>query len=539
MSHSSFPILQSMLSTLGGCIPYAPHVPKVMRISRHVFDAERRQAHENYQDGSVFGMVLPSSEARGPVLTGVLAALLHECNDKDGGGLPTIIDEGANIGLDPRRPVIETGLFPRLKRKRESVLYPKLWSDSNYKSATDTLLEPFVSSTLKDELESGFIKEVHRTDLKHCCRLGAIGKCTNGHLTGTRIIEDHRRSGLDSKLVCPESCALPKGSDLISLLKAVERGEGPLTVSQLDTLQVITAQMPERYDGVSDLRIWFRRFEADAKAAGWDDHMMAERLGSFFRDSYFDTWDENAGKKSFAADREMMLQLFDLIRPDEALEKFHALSWDGKGHVSQFMAILKRSLEECDKMLPVKSRMLLDRVIACAPERAKPVLRRRRPKDVTDVCHIIGDYRGKQTRAIRHAAVAVTEDEHACPAAVAPTPPDNDKQLASLIESQTKAINAMHTSQNALLGSLKDILKTQQSPGGNGRGMRAGPAQPRRQLMPCGLCEGKHASYNCPHKKFSEGCYICGSTAHLSRSCPERQALLDKVRKGVTPEQGN
>ncbi|KAF4648975.1 hypothetical protein FOL47_002600, partial [Perkinsus chesapeaki] len=313
------------------------------------------------------------------------------------------------------------------------------------------------------------------------------------------------------------------------------------------TLQVVTAQMPERYDGVSDLRNWFRRFEADAKAAGWDDRMMAERLGSFFRDSYFDTWDENAGKKSFTADREMMLQLFDLIRPDEALEKFHALSWDGKGHVSQFMAILKRSLEEYDKMLPVdeklpplvKSRMLLDRLIACAPEGAKPVLRRRRPKDVTDVCHIIEDYRGKQTRAIRHAAAAVTEDEHACPAAVAQTPPDNDKQLASLIESQTKAINAMHTSQNALLGSLKDILKTQQSPGGNGRGMRAGPAQPRRQLMPCGLCEGKHASYNCPHKKFSEGCYICGSTAHLSRSCPERQALLEKVKKGVTPEQGN
>ncbi|EER15577.1 hypothetical protein Pmar_PMAR010562, partial [Perkinsus marinus ATCC 50983] len=50
----------------------------------------------------------------------------------------------------------------------------------------------------------------------------------------------------------------------------------PLLTGQ--TLQVVTAQMPERYDGVSDLRIWFRRFEADARAAGWNEHMMAERL---------------------------------------------------------------------------------------------------------------------------------------------------------------------------------------------------------------------------------------------------------------------
>ncbi|EER06211.1 hypothetical protein Pmar_PMAR005972 [Perkinsus marinus ATCC 50983] len=319
----------------------------------------------------------------------------------------------------------------------------------------------------------------------------------------------------------------------------------PLLTGQ--TLQVVTAQMPERYDGASDLRIWFRRFEADARAAGWNEHMMAERLGSFFRDSYFDTWDENAGKKDFAADREMMLQLFDLIRPDEALEKFHALSWDGKGHVSQFMAILKRALEEYDKMLPaeeklpplVKSRMLLDRLIACAPEGARPVLRRRRPKGITEVCQIIEDYRGKQSRTAKHAAAAVSEDEHACPGAVAQPSPDKDKQLASLIESQTKAINAIHTSQNALLGSLKDILKAQQDPGRKDKDMRAGPTQPRRQLMPCGLCEGKHASYNCPHKKFSEGCYICGSKAHLSRSCPERPALLEKIKKGVTPEQGN
>ncbi|EER05868.1 hypothetical protein Pmar_PMAR011924 [Perkinsus marinus ATCC 50983] len=292
----------------------------------------------------------------------------------------------------------------------------------------------------------------------------------------------------------------------------------PLLTGQ--TLQVVTAQMPERYDGVSDLRIW---------------------------DSYFDTWDENAGKKDFAADREMMLQLFDLIRPDEALEKFHALSWDGKGHVSQFMAILKRALEEYDKMLPaegklpplVKSRMLLDRLIACAPEGARPVLRRRRPKGITEICQIIEDYRGKQSRTAKHAAAAVPEDKHACPGAVAQPSPDKDKQLASLIESQTKAINAMHTSQNALLGSLKDILKAQQDPGRKDKDMRAGPTQPRRQLMPCGLCEGKHASYNCPHKKFSEGCNICGSKAHLSRSCPERSALLEKIKKGVTPEQGN
>ncbi|EER10897.1 hypothetical protein Pmar_PMAR021372 [Perkinsus marinus ATCC 50983] len=259
----------------------------------------------------------------------------------------------------------------------------------------------------------------------------------------------------------------------------------PLLTGQ--TLQVVTAQMPERYDGVSNLRIWFRRFEADARAAGWNEHMMAERLVLI----------ENAGKKDFAADREMMLRLFDLIRLDEALEKFHALSWDGKGHVSQFMAILKRALEEYDKMLPAeaklpplaKSRMLLDRLTACAPEGARPVLRRRRPKGITEVCQIIEDYRGKQSRTAKHAAAAVSEDEHACPGAVAQHSPDKDKQLASLIESQTKAINAMHTSQNSLLVSLKDILKAQQDPGRKDRDMRAGPTQPRRQLMRCGICE--------------------------------------------------
>ncbi|EEQ99411.1 hypothetical protein Pmar_PMAR022795 [Perkinsus marinus ATCC 50983] len=97
----------------------------------------------------------------------------------------------------------------------------------------------------------------------------------------------------------------------------------------------------------------------------------------------------------------------------------------------------------------------------------------------------------------------------------------------------------MHTSQNALLGSLKDILKAQQDSGRKDKDMRAGPTQPMSQLMPCGICEGKHASYNCPHKKCSEGCFICGSKAHLSHSCPERPALLEKIKKGVTPEQGN
>ncbi|EEQ97872.1 hypothetical protein Pmar_PMAR015134 [Perkinsus marinus ATCC 50983] len=73
--------------------------------------------------------------------------------------------------------------------------------------------------------------------------------------------------------------------------------------------------------------------------------------------SYFDTRYENAGKKDFAADREMMLQLFVLIRLDETLREFHVLSWDGEGQVSQFTGVWKRGLEEYDKILPVGAKV--------------------------------------------------------------------------------------------------------------------------------------------------------------------------------------
>ncbi|KAF4647559.1 hypothetical protein FOL46_004097, partial [Perkinsus olseni] len=247
----------------------------------------------------------------------------------------------------------------------------------------------------------------------------------------------------------------------------------------------------------------------------------------------------NAKKASFAEDRRIMLQMFDLIRPDEALEKFNALTWDAKGHVSQFMAMLNRTLEEYDRMLPqeerlpppVKKRMILDRLIGSAPEGARPVLRRRRPKEVAEVCQIIEDYRGKQPKAARPVAAGTIEEAPAAPAAVGQIRPEEGKQWAALMESQTKAIKEMHSSQNALLGSLKDLLKNQQAvggvgparaPGGQAPGARADGGRPRRPLLPC---EGKHATYNCPHKKYPEGCYICGARTHLSRQCPERAAL--------------
>ncbi|KAF4646569.1 hypothetical protein FOZ61_005608, partial [Perkinsus olseni] len=104
----------------------------------------------------------------------------------------------------------------------------------------------------------------------------------------------------------------------------------------------------------------------------------------------------NAKKASFAEDRRIMLQMFDLIRPDEALEKFNALTWDAKGHEERLPP-------------PVKKRMILDRLIASAPEGARP---------------IIEDYRGKQPKAARPVAAGTIEEAPAAPAAVGQIRPE-------------------------------------------------------------------------------------------------------------------
>ncbi|KAF4646682.1 hypothetical protein FOZ61_005331 [Perkinsus olseni] len=44
-------------------------------------------------------------------------------------------------------------------------------------------------------------------------------------------------------------------------------------------IQVVQTPMPERYDGVTDFEDWLRRYEADARGAGWTEPQMAERLG--------------------------------------------------------------------------------------------------------------------------------------------------------------------------------------------------------------------------------------------------------------------
>ncbi|KAF4750362.1 hypothetical protein FOZ62_004301 [Perkinsus olseni] len=47
----------------------------------------------------------------------------------------------------------------------------------------------------------------------------------------------------------------------------------------------------------------------------------------------------------------------------------------------------------------------------------------------------------------------------------------------------------------------------------------------RRSPPKCFLCTDKHWLKDCPYKKFSEGCFVCGSKDHMARDCFKLAAL--------------
>ncbi|KAF4648559.1 hypothetical protein FOL46_002763, partial [Perkinsus olseni] len=175
---------------------------------------------------------------------------------------------------------------------------------------------------------------------------------------------------------------------------------------------------------------------------------MAERLGNYLRDAYLDVWHQHCTKKDFESDRLSLLAMFSPVRPDEILAKFNGMTWDRTTRVVAFLTSLHRCMNHYNESLPydrklsaeTMDQMVMDRLIANAPDAAKSVLRRRAPKTVKEICEIFEDYKEK----------------------FGPS--------AQLSRKQT--------------------------------------------LLRCFSCGGEHWLKDCPHKKFSEGCFVCGAKDH-------------------------
>ncbi|KAF4707772.1 hypothetical protein FOZ63_019278, partial [Perkinsus olseni] len=49
----------------------------------------------------------------------------------------------------------------------------------------------------------------------------------------------------------------------------------------------------------------------------------------------------------------------------------------------------------------------------------------------------------------------------------------------------------------------------------------------------CAICSDQHWVSSCPLKKYENGCFVCSSTEHLARECPQLPAMLKSIS---TPE---
>ncbi|KAF4729257.1 hypothetical protein FOZ62_016404, partial [Perkinsus olseni] len=86
--------------------------------------------------------------------------------------------------------------------------------------------------------------------------------------------------------------------------------------------------------------------------------------------------------------------------PDEALQAFNALTWDGHQRFVVFAARLGRYLKEYNQSLPEGQRMsaeamgrqIFDRCVAVAPEGAQQELRKQQDHSIRAICSIVDDY---------------------------------------------------------------------------------------------------------------------------------------------------
>ncbi|KAF4678556.1 hypothetical protein FOZ60_016419 [Perkinsus olseni] len=312
-------------------------------------------------------------------------------------------------------------------------------------------------------------------------------------------------------------------------------------------VQVMQSPVPERYDGISNLEDWFRRYEADARGAGWTELQMAERLGNHLRGVYFDVWHQNCTKVDFAKDRKALVGMFALTQPDEILARFNSLTWDRSTKVVAFLTSLRRYLKEYNDTLAggakltddIMDRMVMDRLIANAPDAAKSALRRRRPKTVQDICQLFDDYREKSPPTSAPTRPA---------AGASPGFDSVDFSTEGSNGQLTKAVNALLASQNAMMGSLGKMFKAngggqQGRHGRDGRGGNRGSARSRKGMPirtpKCAICSDQHWVSSCPLKKYENGCFVCSSTEHLARECPQLPAMLKSISSKATMGSGN
>ncbi|KAF4647068.1 hypothetical protein FOZ61_004697, partial [Perkinsus olseni] len=166
----------------------------------------------------------------------------------------------------------------------------------------------------------------------------------------------------------------------------------------------------------------------------------------------------NCTKIDFAKDRKALVGMFALTQPDEILARFNSLTWDRSTKVVAFLTSLRPYLKEYNDTLAggakltddIMDRMVMDRLIANAPDAAKSALRRRRPKTVQDICQLFDDYREKSPPTSAPTRPA---------AGASPGFDSVDFNTEGSNGQLTKAVNALLASQNAMMGSLGKMFK--------------------------------------------------------------------------------
>ncbi|KAF4687291.1 hypothetical protein FOZ60_004163 [Perkinsus olseni] len=248
----------------------------------------------------------------------------------------------------------------------------------------------------------------------------------------------------------------PNSGDSSGSVPRVTSASSPDPVGST-VIQVMQTPMPERYDGVTDFEDWLRRYEADARGAGWTEPQMAERLGNYLRDVYFDVWHQHCTKKDFEADRLSLLAMFSPVRPDEILAKFNGMVWDRSTRVVAFLTSLRRCMNHYNKSLPAERKlsaetmdqMIMDRLIVNAPDAAKSVLRRRAPKTVKEICEIFEDYKekfGPSAQSNRPAAAVHAETI---------TGGDDVKGLSNVVQAMVGSLGKLFEQQERRLAAGK------------------------------------------------------------------------------------